>query len=453
MDKKTFYVITDTHYFENSLGAYGSAYNEFMRYEQKCFAETQAINESVFDFLSRDTEIDTVLIAGDLSFNGEIESHRGFLKLLKKLRDSGKKIYVITAGHDYNDHPFAFTDEGRIEPEGTQREALFDLYYDYGFADALAVDKEHLSYCAQLAPGIRLLALNNDGDCKSSQTYDESQLEWIHTQCERAREDGQMMIAMNHWPLLPGVPLFGLVSSAVMKNADAVTSFLADEGVHLCFTGHMHNQSINEKITEKGNKFYDVCTGSVIGCPASIRIVTVEDENSVDIKTIPVPDFEWDMQGLTTEEYFKRQFDMMINTMLDSMKDTPELLLRKLGASSSPLLCKIIGKLGRAISTLTLGGLGKRLLIKVNPEIRERPLRDFAVEVVRNSFLGDQPYVEGTPEYETVMRVLKRFRPVIKLAEKKLPPVCGKPADLTKIIAGTIGNSGVPDNNARLILK
>lgn len=41
-----FYLITDTHYFAPSLGCRGPAYEEFMQSEQKCFAETKAINEA-----------------------------------------------------------------------------------------------------------------------------------------------------------------------------------------------------------------------------------------------------------------------------------------------------------------------------------------------------------------------------------------------------------------------
>ena len=91
----SFYLITDTHYFKNSLGARGEAYDEFMRYEQKCFAETQSINEAVFEWLENAHDAETLLIAGDLSFNSEKESHIEFIKHLNALKESGKKIYVV----------------------------------------------------------------------------------------------------------------------------------------------------------------------------------------------------------------------------------------------------------------------------------------------------------------------------------------------------------------------
>ena len=185
MENFNFLLLTDTHYFKNSLGARGKEYDEFMRFEQKCFAETEAINNAVFEWLNNTDLTDTVLIAGDLSFNGEYESHLGFIELLKKLRKSGKRIFVITADHDFkndDDEAFCFDENGKHAPRAAKREELFDLYYEFGFKDAIAVDKKHLSYVAQLSDGIRLLALNNDGNCRDFKTYDDEQLAWIEEQ-------------------------------------------------------------------------------------------------------------------------------------------------------------------------------------------------------------------------------------------------------------------------------
>ncbi len=451
MSEFKFFLITDTHYFAEKLGCRGEAYNEFMRYEQKCFAETQKINEAAFRFLNGTDLADTVLIAGDLSFNGEKESHLGFIELLKDLRAHGKRIFVITAGHDWNDHPFAFDETGRLEPEGTKREELFDLYYDYGFSEAIAVDRENLSYVAQLAPGLRLLALNNDGDCKKNHTYTARQIEWILKQTKKAREDGQTMIAMSHYPLLPGVPLFSLLGGeVVMKNADYITDMLADEGVHLCFTGHMHNQAVNKKETAKGNLFYDVCTGSLIGCPASMRLVTITDNYMVDIKTLPVPDFDWDMEGLSKDEYFKRQFDMMINTYLTSMRDDPARFLGKLGMKEAPEGArKIVGKVGAYLNGVTVGRLCKRLHVKCPAEIADTLFVDLARELVRNCFTGNAPYVYGTPEYEAIMGVmgkLNRFG-LIKIE------INGKNIPFLPLIEKTIGKYGLDDDNVTFALK
>lgn len=451
MSMANFYVITDTHYFENSLGAYGKEYDEFMRFEQKCFAETQAINEALFRYLKEAKDSDNILFAGDLTFNGEKESHLGFLKLLKGLKAAGKNIYVITAGHDFCDDSFAFDDSGKLFPENTSRDELFDLYYEYGFKNALAVDRKHLSYVAQIADGVRLLALNNDGDCKDFQTYDDEQLAWIKEQAEIAKADNQMIFAINHYPLLPGQPIFSLIPTAVQKNASSITTMLADLGVHLVFTGHMHNQAINEKATPSGNKFYDVCTGSVIACPSVIRFVTVENRKTVKIESRPTPDFQWNTNGRSCKKYLSDLFDSMILNMLQDMKENPPRILDRFGAGDKKKLYPIVKFLGRRFDTFTVGTICKLLWVKCDKSIKKMLLKDFIVQLVRNLFSGNQPFVEGTAEGDTFLRVLGRFRFIFKKIHLK--NIDGEPVDLYEILKNSAGNYGIDDYNTTLILE
>ncbi len=478
MKEAKFYLITDTHFFKNSLGAKGRGYDKFMRYEQKCFAETQSINESVFEFLENSKEADTLLIAGDLSFNGEKESHLEFIKLLRKLQDKGKRVFVITAGHDFNDRPFAyegdkkfsmsqkedffdnsydygqtFVDDDSIKkrPEGTKRDELFDLYYDFGFKQAIAVDRKHLSYVVQLFDGVRLLALNNDGDCNEFITYDDEQMNWIKEQAEKAKEDGQMMFAMNHYPLLPGQPLFGLIPTAVQENSDKITDMLADLGVHLVFTGHMHNQSINEKITSKGNKFYDVCTGSVIACPAYMRLVTIEDEATVDIKSIPTPDFQWDTNGRSCKKYLEDMFDSMILNILEDMKSNPKVVLKRFKAEDVKALYPVVKVVGKIFSVATVGNACKLMSIKCSPEIENMLVKNYVAELVRGVFVGNQTFKEGTPKGDVFMAVLKKIHPILQKINVK--DINGNPVDLYDVLKNTAGNYGIDDYDSVLKLK
>ncbi len=451
MSLANFYLITDTHFFKNDLGAYGKEYNDFMRFEQKCFAETEAINNAVFDFLKKTEKTDNILIAGDLSFNGEKESHKGFIKLLNELKNNGKNVYVVTADHDFNEHSYGYTTEnGKFEVEPTNRDELYDLYYEFGFKNAIAVDRQHLSYVAQIADGVRLLALNNDGSPTEHRTFDEEQLEWIKEQARKAREDGQMMFAMNHYPLLPGQPIFSVISSAVQKNATYITDLLADEGVHLVFTGHMHNQSINEKTTKNGNKFYDVCTGSIIASPASMRFVTIEDKNTIDIRTETIPDFEWDTNGRSCEKYLSDLFDGMILNMLEDMKDNPERIMGKFGIKNDKLK-PIVKFIGKKLNKLKVGTLCRLLWIKCPKSIKKMLLKDYITKLVRDVFSGNQSFKEGTPEGDVFLRFIKRFNFIFKRINLK--NIDGEKVDLFELLKHTAGNYGTDDYNAILILS
>ena len=450
MHELKFFVITDTHFFKHALGAYGAAYEAFMETQQKCFAETEAINRAVFDDLAARDDADIVLIAGDLTFNGEKESHAAFSELLRDFqRQSGKKVFVVTAGHDMEDGPFAFNETGRIAVEGTSFAELYGYYRDFGYDRAIAFNREHLSYVADLSDDVRLLVICNDTAAGRHQTYTDAFLDWIAAQAQTARADGKMMIAMEHYPVLPGQPLFALIGDARQPQSRRLVDTLADNGVHLIFTGHMHNQSVNMTETAKGNRFWDVCTGATIGCPAFMRLVTIRDERTVEIESIPTPDFDWDKKGLSGEAYLRVQFEKMIRTFIDCMENDPPRFLRKVGLKDTRAARKIVRAFGKKFSRMTLGKAARTFFLRADASIRGESLADFLIDVVRSVFEGNQPFVEGTPKGDLLLGVFRRLRPLVKT----LKGTDGEPLDFYETMKNTVGNYGTDDYNAVLTLK
>ncbi|HQH63381.1 MAG TPA: metallophosphoesterase, partial [Clostridiales bacterium] len=178
-----FYLITDTHHYAvKDLG-----YSEHQ--DQKCLNETGAILDAAFEKFAAQSEIDIVLIAGDLSNNGEMASHLELIEKLNKLQQAGKRVYLITATHDYTYRPDG-EQEGKtaVSEGGTSRAMLRGLYEAFGFREAIAEYLgDNLSYVVQLAPGYRLLCLNDDGNGRSYCGYDDSHLAWILDQIKAAR--------------------------------------------------------------------------------------------------------------------------------------------------------------------------------------------------------------------------------------------------------------------------
>lgn len=446
MKETKFYLISDPHYFATELGCSGDEYEDFMHYEQKCFAETESINNSVFEFLKNADEADTVLIAGDLSFNGEAKSHEKFLKLLYELKESGKRIYVVTADHDFQDEEwetFAFGEKGRYSPERTLRTELFDMYKDFGFGQAIAADRENLSYVAQLSDDVRLLCINCDYKEKGKYYFKQEQWEWIKEQTAKAREDKQTVIAMCHYPIMPGQPLFQLISPMMIKDAYEFATFLADEGVKIIFTGHMHNQSINYIDTEKGNRLYDITTGAIIADPAFIRHVTIK-EDCAEIKSIPTPDFEWDTDDC--KKYLKDMFDRMIVNVLTDLRDDTKRAMRKFRMGDSDSTEKLLHIVGKFICSVKVGTMAKIFMIKCDKSVKDERVIDFATELVRQIFEGNQSFKEGTPKGDVFIALLKRLKPVLKRLDLK--GWDGKKADLFDIMKNSAGNYGIDDYNA-----
>lgn len=434
MNPLKFYLVTDTHYFENSLGAEGKAFENYMSREQYFMKESGEIIKSVFGKIAEDKETDIVIIPGDLTKNGEKESHKSFLKQLYKLKESGKKIYVITAGHDYNEQSFAFKNDERIEVGGTDFAELYDMYYDFGYSEALAFDKRTHSYIAEITDGVRMLAINCDSCNNPKGTMDDELISWAKIQLVKAKEDGCSVFAICHYPIIPSVPVFDLVGDAKIKNWRKVASFLADNGVELVLTGHMHIQSINEFYSENGNRLIDVCTSCLVGSPAKYRKVTVDENSVMKTESIAVDCFP--------QEFFDKQFGQAI-------------VKRVAGAlGGGKGIVKQLKKLGKKIfEKVTLGALSKVLWIKIDKSLRKKKLTEIVAEIGLAIFVGDQPYVEGTPEHEMFSKLFKRFAFIIKKFEPKLEKD-GIKVNLTEMIMNTIGNNkGHSDNNAEFTLR
>ena len=434
MNPIKFYLLTDTHYFEKSLGAEGKAFENYMSREQYFMKESGTIVESVFNKIADDKDTDIVIIPGDLTKNGEKESHKAFLKQLYKLKESGKKIYVITAGHDYNEHSFAFKNDKRIEVEGTDFADLYDMYYDFGYSEALAFDKRTHSYIAQIADGVRMLAINCDSYQNPKGTMDDELISWAKIQLDKAKEDGCTVFAICHYPIIPPVPVFDLVGDAKIKEWRKVASFLADNGVELILTGHMHIQSINEFYSESGNRLIDICTSCLVGSPAKYRKIIVDENSVIKAESITVDCFE--------QDFFDKQFGQAIVNRVSN------------ALSGGKGIVKHLKKLGTKIyNKATLGTLSKVLWIKIDKSLKKKKLTDLVAEIGLAIFIGDQPYVEGTPEHDMFRRVFKRFNFIIKKVEPKLSKN-GVKIDLTEMIMNTIGNNkGYSDNNAEFKLK
>jgi len=440
MKNLSFYLLTDTHYFEPSLGASGKAYENHMRSEQYFIAESSYIIKGVFEQMAADKSIDTVIIPGDLSKNGEIESHKSFIKELNKLKDSGKKIFVLTAGHDYNEKSRAFVNDEQIEVEGTPFEELYNLYYDFGFSQALSVDKRTLSYVAEVADGVRMLAINCDSEGRKKGTIDDEMYAWMQAQLDDAKNNGCDIFAICHYPVIPPVPVFDLVGDAKLDDWRRVASFLADNGVELILTGHMHIQSINDYTSEKGNKIYDICTACVTGSPAKYRKISIE--NSVmKVESIAIPYAGGDKNGLSSKEVFDNQFKNSIIARINNALS---------GGKGVSKLLKKFGK--KVINKISVGALGRILFIKVDKSLKKKKFMDFAGDIGVGIFAGDGKHIEGTPTYNLFTGLFRRFGFLIRKFEPELSKN-GVKVDITDMLLNTIGNNkDYSDNNAEIKL-
>ena len=87
--------ITDTHYYSRKIGTEGKAYENAESKSQKVIKDSDIVIKAGFDMLLADTSTDIIVLAGDTSRDGEIESHKEFIQMLHDLQASAKKYCLI----------------------------------------------------------------------------------------------------------------------------------------------------------------------------------------------------------------------------------------------------------------------------------------------------------------------------------------------------------------------
>lgn len=449
-----FYLISDLHHYAPSLGISGEAFEKRYYSDQKCIAETGAILDAVIDKLLADKEINTILISGDLTCDGEKESHLDLIPKLRRLKNAGKRVIAIAATHDYSDNPKRYKNDKILPATPTTREELWDLYYDFGPNEAIAVHRESHSYVIKLSPGYRLLALNDDGNGRSFCGYFPEHLNWILEQIKLAQMDGDEILAMTHHPVLPPSPIYPIFSKRdMLGDYENTSAVLADAGVQFVFTGHTHMQNIAVKKTAKGNMIYDINTSSAVGFAGAIRKIEL-NETEMRVSSSFIDDFNWDLNGKTVNEYLKEHFDHLLNDIFDSMaNDIPHLAELAIGFSVEPsTVLKFRAPftlLGKILQKLTLGKLAFILGIrkKIDVSVQNLLLKDLVLELVRNIYAGDEPYTPDTPLYKAFEAIINKLKPIIKKM---------KNGDKYIYLAEDVFLNGVlydaypPDNNAVL---
>ncbi|MBR5113086.1 MAG: metallophosphoesterase [Clostridia bacterium] len=413
--------ITDVHYYARENGIEGPAYEKEEAKSQQVIKDSDLVIKKGFDMLCEDNSTDIVVLAGDTTRNGEYTSHEGIIALLRELKEKGKRVYVITATHDYrgDGKGRGFSgDEVVGVPAVADRHDLWDMYYDFGPSEAISYHKESMCYVVQLAPGYRLFALNDDtnykGENGGGSGFSDSCMEWILEQLEDAKKNDQYVIAMTHHPMVSPSPFYSIIGKGDMqKNHETTREIFADAGLHCMLTGHTHIHDISYVTTAKGNRFYDISCSALIGCPPNYRNVTFDPKNAkIDVETITITDVPGvDTKGEPFDKYMEGFFFGMIRRVVWAMGYDIDKLAEMTPAFSIPgekvlKLRHIIKPVGKFLNKLTFKKIWKISkkecgLKKADiADIADNKVVDFIVGLVRNLYCGDSPYSPDTREYK-----------------------------------------------------
>ena len=456
--------ITDLHYYSRKGGTEGSAYEKAEAKSQKIIKDSDLVIKAGFDILCEDTSTDIIVLAGDTTKDGEIESHKEFIEMLRDLKKRGKRVYVITATHDYREGGVTdgYDGDKKIQvPAVENRHDLWDMYYEFGPEEAIATFEKSLCYVVQLAPGYRLFALNDDTNEKEDgrgSGYSDECMQWIMEQLEDAKKNDQYVIAMTHHPMISPSPFYQIIGGGNMqKNHEVTREIFADNGLHCMLTGHTHVHDISVVTTEKGNKFYDIACGAMLGCPPVMRNVTFDPANGEIIKDVP----GLDTKGQPFDEYMKNFFFGMIREVITAAATDIDHLAEMTDAFSVPgekvkklgWIIKPIAKFINKLTFKTIWRLCKKesgLKKKDIADIADNRVVDFIIELIQNLYCGDSPYTPDTREYKIAcgfLNVIDAFLNTIHLSIGKF--IKGAES-VRSLIEPLLWNSGPCDAEATL---
>ncbi len=278
-------VLSDTHVMGPGLLVNdGAAWQKELANDRKLFDYSQEVFDVLMETMLSEKP-DMVLTTGDLTKDGELLSHQYVAGQLNRLREAGIKTFVIPGNHDFGSkHALIFDGDQSSKAEVVSREQFTELYRNHGYGAESLCDETSLSYCCEPVEGLLLIGLDSGTDGR----LEESTLQWACQQAAQAQQQGKYVLAMMHHALLPHFNAEDqLLPSSVVQNYETVRNRLADAGVQVVLTGHIHISDIAKDYNaDLTRSIYDISTGSVISYPCDYRRLTLsEDRAQLSVST------------------------------------------------------------------------------------------------------------------------------------------------------------------------
>lgn len=388
-----FAVIADPHYYSEKLGCEGSAYERREGSDQKMLIKSKGTISAALEEIKK-SDAEFLMIAGDLSNDGERCSHEEIREMLYEFKKS-KPVYVITATHDWccDGNPRRFEgDQVFNDVETLAPNELHEFYRDFGLNDSISEFHTHqdkVSYVVRPCEGVTVFCLDDDQNGEGGAGYSDEHFEWIKVQTEEAKKRGDIVFGMQHHHL--HLTEFDRVinGKGSVEYREKLCKKFADIGFPVMFTGHSHMQHIRRIDSENGNPFYEINVGSISGYPAPI-VYCEASKDGIDIKTEHLKSFTYNGKEYTNDylkEHATGLFTKVIAAASSNEKDKFSALIACLGVTeekankiwlvAKPLL-KWLDKLTikKAARIMNFISFGKAIDKKATKEIGDLKVKD-----------------------------------------------------------------------------
>lgn len=230
---------------------------------------------------------DYLIISGDLSYNGERQSHLDLIELLDRIEQAGIQVFVIPGNHDIDTRfASAFSENQAFQTETVTYEEFYQLYKKFGYEDARLRDPASFSYAAQLSDEVWLLMIDVNTKDHPGRVSPQT-LAWLKTALAEARAQGKTVLTSTHQNILAHNEMF--TAGFVIENHSQLQALLKDHQVLLNLSGHIHMQHL--MLDQTG--LSEAATGALASSPHPIAYIRIDEALRLHYQINPVDVSAW----------------------------------------------------------------------------------------------------------------------------------------------------------------
>lgn len=286
LEETTIWIAADPHYLSPELTDHGTYFRQIVEHaDGKVTEYSEELTETFVEEVITQKP-DALILPGDLTFNGALQSHLDLSSKLQRIADAGISVLVLPGNHDL-ENPMAatFQGSGYKRTDSITAVEFSDLYSVFINQAVLSRDTHSLSYTAELTSGIRVLLVDvNTTDVPGEITN--STLIWVEQQIRDAIQSGVRLLAVSHQNLLQHNSIFS--EGYIIKNGTRLLTLYEKYGVLCNLSGHMHIQHI----AQSANGFLEIAGSSLAVSPNQYGILTLNGTQA-DYRTKAVDVSSW----------------------------------------------------------------------------------------------------------------------------------------------------------------
>ncbi|WP_049617434.1 metallophosphoesterase [Streptococcus sp. X16XC17] len=271
---------TDLHYLSSDLTDKGSYFSDMVDYaDGKNMYYIEEITDSFVDeMIALKPEI--LILSGDLTFNGEKESHLDLKRKLDRIQKKGTQIFVIPGNHDIERSSAAsfFGDDFQLVATLSKKQ-FAELYKEFGLQQSLQKDDNSLSYIYEARKDTWLLLVDSNSDKENELSV--GTLHWMEDILKQAEKKGVKVISVTHQNILVHHPNF--TRGFQLNQASQLKDIFKDSPVLLNLSGHIHIQHIEKEVIP------EILTTSLAVSPHQYGVIEYDGkEMSYDVQPLSI---------------------------------------------------------------------------------------------------------------------------------------------------------------------